>query len=50
MIVLILIKVIYNLILGILLEKLGKYDKAVKCYDEAININSKNYSAYHKKG
>ncbi|RLF47654.1 MAG: hypothetical protein DRN20_05660, partial [Thermoplasmata archaeon] len=34
---------------GEVLEKLGEYDEAIKCYDKAIEINDRNREAYRRK-
>ena len=38
------------LIKGINLKKLGKYDEAIKCYDEAIRINPDDADIWKSKG
>ena len=32
------------------LNNIGKYEEAIKCYDEAIKLNPKNEYAWNNKG
>ena len=32
------------------LEKLGKYEEAIECYDKILEIDPRAVNAYHNKG
>lgn len=43
-------RVIYHILLGVSLNSLKQYDKAIKMFDEAISLDHRYFLAYHHKG